>query len=77
MDGTEREIDKLGRVVIPIKIRKKLNIESEAKVLVYLEGNHVVISPMELHCALCGNKITKNRNIRLCDNCILKIPAKD
>ncbi len=73
MDGTEREIDKLGRVVIPMKIRKKLNMESNAKVLVYLEGDHIVISPVEIHCAICGNVITKKRNIRLCDNCISEI----
>ena len=77
MDGTEREIDKLGRVVIPIKIRRKLNLKPTSKVLIYLDGDKIVITATESHCAICGEKITHKRAIRLCDNCIAVIRDKE
>ena len=73
MNGIEKEIDGLGRVVIPSKIRSKLGIEAKSKVLVSLENDSIVISVASKRCLLCGEKTENEQKIQLCHNCILRI----
>ena len=47
MDGIEKEIDDLGRIVIPVKFRKKLGVEKNSKVILSLNGDTVCISVLE------------------------------
>ena len=75
MGGIEREVDKLGRVVIPIEIRRKLGIEFNSKVSVFLDGEIILISAVKSQCALCGNKIDGKRKLRVCDICVSKIKS--
>ena len=56
MNGIEKDMDNLGRVVIPIKYRRKLGIENNSTVLVSLEDDTILIHPKNRHCALCGKK---------------------
>ena len=46
MKGIEREIDRLGRVVIPIEFRKKLGIEFNSKVLISLSNGEIIITAL-------------------------------
>ena len=76
MNGIEKDIDSLGRVVIPIKFRKKLGIESNSKVFVSMEDDMILISPANKYCALCGAKIENVQKFRLCNSCISKIKSE-
>ncbi len=73
MNGIEKDIDNLGRVVIPVKFRKKLGLHPNSKVLVSLVDGMLLIYPANKLCALCGNKIEKEQKFQLCDTCISKI----
>ena len=73
MNGIEKEIDKLGRVVIPIEYRRKLKIESNSTVRVSLVGDTVIITSSRRHCALCGECIRDEASVRLCDACVLMV----
>ena len=76
MMGIEREIDRLGRVVIPIEFRKKLGIEFNSKVLISLSNGEITITAQKNHCALCGKEINVDYNeLKLCGKCIDKIKA--
>lgn len=77
MNGIEKEIDNLGRVVIPASFRKKLGIESNARVFISLEDDVITISPSIKHCALCGKKLNPKHRLRLCDACVLKIKSEN
>ena len=73
MNGIEKDIDNLGRIVIPVKFRKKLGVGSNEKVLISCENDSILISAVNKHCALCGKKISAEQKIRLCNTCILQI----
>lgn len=77
MGGIEKEIDYFGRVVIPVKFRKKLGIESDSKVALSLDDGVITISPLSTLCALCGKPADKERELRLCSECIMKIKSTD
>ena len=73
MNGTEKQIDKLGRLLIPAEFRKKLGLEKDSKVLVALEGNMIFITPTEKCCTICGSKVQIHKDFHLCAACIKKI----
>jgi transcriptional pleiotropic regulator of transition state genes len=69
----EKEIDGLGRVVIPKDFRKIANIKLKSKVLLSLSSGGVFITPFKKVCALCGDELMENAECRLCQGCILKV----
>ena len=70
MHGIEKEIDTLGRVVIPKEFRKQLGLGENSKVLISSAGGIIFITPCSGCCALCAEKIEGNKKIRLCKKCI-------
>ncbi|MFH7422564.1 AbrB/MazE/SpoVT family DNA-binding domain-containing protein, partial [Pseudomonas syringae pv. tagetis] len=41
--GIVRKVDELGRVVIPVELRKVLNIKEKAPVEIIVDGNQIVL----------------------------------
>jgi len=77
MKTVEKEIDTLGRVVIPKKFRTALGIKAGSAVLMSLEGGAVIISAKSSLCALCGEKIDAGVPFRLCATCLAKIKSAE
>jgi len=73
MNGVEIKIDNLGRLVIPIKYRKKLGIDTKDKLLISLKDSSLVISPVTKRCALCQAKLDRKQKIQLCYACVAKV----
>jgi bifunctional DNA-binding transcriptional regulator/antitoxin component of YhaV-PrlF toxin-antitoxin module len=73
MSGIERNVDKLGRIVLPIKYRERLEINTDDKVIVSLDEGVITISPSKNVCALCGREIQSFCRLRVCRECVKKI----
>ena len=73
MQGIEKEIDELGRVVLPIEMRRTLGLQSKSKVILKMENNRILLSPKEKCCALCGKTGCVHADFRLCGACIERI----
>ena len=69
----EKEVDKLGRVVLPINYRKRLNITENAVVNVKLENNSIIITPASTFCVLCEKATDLHSEKALCFSCIKEI----
>ena len=73
--GIIRNIDELGRIVVPKEIRKKLGIENTDPVEIYVEGDKIILTKYAPSCHFCGNEEDtvdyKGKNI--CKNCISEI----
>ncbi|MBR2010787.1 MAG: AbrB/MazE/SpoVT family DNA-binding domain-containing protein [Clostridia bacterium] len=68
--GIEKELDNLGRIVLPVKFRNQLGLKSEDKVLISLHNDTIFITPTQRYCALCGKHVTGKHDLRLCNACI-------
>ena len=70
--GIVRPLDQLGRVVIPIELRRTFNIDTKDGLEIHTEGDYIVLKKFKPHCVLCGNTVKlvifKEKNI--CRNCI-------
>ena len=73
MSGIEKSVDELGRIVLPIKFRKKLGLQNKSKVIISLNDNSIFITPTEACCAVCGGYVDVNLKLRLCRKCIKKV----
>ena len=65
-------LDKLDRIVIPKDICKSLKLAPGSPVLFSIENGRVVITPEETVCAVCGERIEIQNQLRLCKACIEK-----
>lgn len=52
--GIVRNIDELGRIVIPKEIRKKLGIENSDPVEIYVEGDKILLAKYHPACHFCA-----------------------
>ena len=69
----ERNLDELGRVVIPSEVRMKLGITSKTTVKVFENGGKIILEKSEPSCNLCGSTKNVNEHLKLCDECITKV----
>lgn len=54
-NGSFRRVDELGRVVLPIELRRALDIQERDLVEVGMEGECIVIQRAAEKCVFCGS----------------------
>ena len=69
--GIVRKIDELGRVVLPMELRRVLNLNVKDSIEIYVEGDNIILKKYEPCCIFCGNSTNiidfKGKNV--CENC--------
>ena len=73
--GIVRKVDELGRIVLPIELRRTLDIAVRDELEIYLEDDKVVLRKHEPACIFCSsdrNLVTyEGKNV--CAECIRKL----
>lgn len=61
--GIVRRIDELGRVVLPVEMRKVLNIEEKDPLEIYSDGDSIILTKYaaNMACLMTGEITTQNR----------------
>lgn len=76
--GIVRKVDELGRVVIPIELRRTLGIDIKDPVEIYVDGENIILKKYQPACIFCDsadNVVTfKGKNV--CMNCLREIRDK-
>lgn len=74
--GMIRPVDKLGRVVIPMEIRKSFNMDKEGDCFeIFTEGDKIILKKYSPSCVFCGsleNTISMHDQV-VCKECIEKL----
>lgn len=73
--GIVRKVDELGRVVLPIELRRTLSIEDKDALEIYTEGEKIVLRKYEPSCVFCGNAahVTNFRGKKICRHCLASL----
>lgn len=73
--GIVRKVDELGRIVLPIELRRTLDIEERDSLEIYLDGDKIVLEKYEPACLFCGSSrgLTNYRGKNICSECIRNI----
>jgi len=53
--GVVRKVDELGRVVIPIELRRTMGIAEKDPLEIYVDGDQIILKRYEPACVFCGN----------------------
>ena len=53
--GVVRKVDGLGRIVIPIELRRTMGIEEKDALEIYVDSEKIILKKYEPACIFCGN----------------------
>ncbi|MDX1358760.1 MAG: AbrB/MazE/SpoVT family DNA-binding domain-containing protein [Clostridia bacterium] len=70
--GIVRKVDELGRIVVPIELRRSLGIGDRDAVEMFLDENNIIIRKHQPSCVFCGstNDTVEFKQKIVCKNCI-------
>lgn len=75
--GITRKIDELGRIVLPIELRRSLGLEVGDPLEIYVEGDRVILHKYAPSCTFCGSvrNVTLFKEKPLCEKCLKELKA--
>ncbi|HHP51435.1 MAG TPA: AbrB/MazE/SpoVT family DNA-binding domain-containing protein [Moorella mulderi] len=70
--GVVRKVDELGRVVIPIELRRTLGIEEKDALEIYVDHEKIILKKYQPGCIFCGNveNIVTYQGKNVCRTCL-------
>ena len=74
--GMVRQVDKMGRVVIPKEIRSQLNIKNDVDSFeIFMEGDKVILQKYNPTCVFCNSfvDVVSYKDYMVCKKCIEKL----
>ena len=73
--GVVRKVDELGRIVLPIEIRKVLEIDVKDALEIFTDDDKIILRKYTPACIFCGNAddVVYFNNKRICTECLKKI----
>lgn len=73
--GIVRKVDELGRIVLPIELRRTLNIDIKDPLEIYVDGESIMLKKYQPACVFCGSsddiKQIKGKNV--CAACVKEL----
>ena len=75
--GMIRQLDSLGRIVLPIELRRTLGINTKDMLEILVEGNSVILRKYEPNCHFCGGSsgLAAYKDKLICRRCLKEIKA--
>jgi transcriptional pleiotropic regulator of transition state genes len=77
--GIIRHIDDLGRIVIPIEIRKRFGIAEKDPLEISVKEDVILLSKPQTTCVFCGRRssLEEHRGRAVCRSCIAELASAD
>lgn len=73
--GIVRKVDELGRIVLPIELRRTLDIAEKDALEIYVEGSAIILKKYRPSCIFCDSskdiRTFKGKNI--CPKCLREL----
>lgn len=73
--GIVRKVDELGRIVLPIELRRTLDIAEKDAMEIYVDGESIILKKYEPTCIFCGDgrNVESYRGKNICANCMKEL----
>lgn len=71
-NGLVREVDDMGRIVLPKELLKYLNMENVKAVQIFVENNSIVLKKYNPGCIFCNNvdNTIRYKGQYICKDCL-------
>jgi len=70
--GVVRKVDELGRIVLPIELRRTLDIGDGDALEIYVDGEMIILKKYNPGCVLCGSMhgLWRSKGKLVCYECV-------
>ena len=73
--GIVRKVDELGRIVLPIELRRTLDIGEKDALEIYVDGGSIVLKKYAPSCVFCNDTkgVTSYKGKNVCAACLREL----
>lgn len=77
--GDIRPIDDLGRIVLPKKLRKEMNIENKDLLAFFSDGTDIILKKVQKSCIFCNaqDDLIEYKDHAICKECLEDLMKKN
>lgn len=70
--GIVRKVDELGRIVLPIELRRTLDIAEKDSLEIYVDDDRIILRKYEPTCVFCGSSkdVISFKGKNICPACL-------
>lgn len=70
--GIIRKVDELGRIVLPIELRRTLDIAEHDEMEIFIDGDQVILRKHEESCVFCSSSqgLVQYKGKYICNKCV-------
>ncbi len=70
--GMVRKVDELGRVVLPIELRKTMHIANRDPIEIFVDEDKIILKKYEPDCVFCGSadNVSFYKGKLICKECL-------
>lgn len=75
--GIVRKVDELGRIVLPIEMRRTLDIAEKDALEIYVEGASVILKKYKPSCIFCDTSkdVSEFKGKNICPKCLKELKS--
>ncbi len=75
--GIVRRVDDLGRIVIPMELRRTLGINVKDPMSILVDGERIILQKHQDVCAICGSPedVSQVKDRPVCADCVRAIKS--
>ena len=73
--GIVRQLDQLGRIVIPKELRSTFDLNEKDPIEIFVEGNDIILRKYQPACIFCGDAsdVVQFEGKNVCKKCLEKM----
>lgn len=75
--GIVRKVDELGRIVLPVELRRTMDIDVRDPLEIYVDGSTVILKKYSPSCIFCGSveNVLQYRSRNVCEDCLRQLAS--
>lgn len=76
--GIVRRVDELGRIVLPIELRRTLDITERDSLEIYVDGSSIILKKYQLACIFCDDAkdVVSYKGKNICAKCLKELKER-
>lgn len=73
--GIVRKVDSLGRIVLPIELRRVMGIDIKDPIEIFVDDSHIVLGKYQPACIFCDSVVgvSEFKGAKVCADCFAKL----
>lgn len=77
--GVVRQLDTLGRIVLPIELRRTMDIGVKDMLEIFVEDDQIILKKYHPSCIFCSDArdVIPYKGKLICKNCLKELSSKD